>query len=293
MFRENVADNGGGFYARSSYNQYFTNNVLFSNHASYGGGAMLYIPASGENSHPAFINNTIVGNSSTVKGGAVNLNCETNIPFIFNCIFYDNASPVGNDISYMGSSDSLVISYSDIDADNISGPWRGAGNIFEDPLFEGSGMHPYSLSPGSPCIDKGTPDTTGLYLPLGDIMNHYRIWDGDLDGDTIVDMGAYEFGADSIIDVIPRNTFQAQALNIHCYPNPFQTTITIEFELEHPESFDIFFLNQIGQRIQRVFYDGRKGRNEVNWNAGSLPPGIYFCRVTSGKMVATCKLVKW
>jgi hypothetical protein len=69
------------------------------------------------------------------------------------------------------------------------------GNIDEDPQFCGFGDDPYQLTEGSPCIDAGTPDTTGLFLPPWDLLYNQRIWDGNGYGDAIIDMGCYEYGS--------------------------------------------------------------------------------------------------
>jgi hypothetical protein len=90
----------------------------------------------------------------------------------------------------------------------------------------------------------------------------------------------------------PRSISQDFPLKVKCYPNPFCSSTTVEFELEHPGISEIMIMNHFGQVIDKISHSGQKGKNQVTWNAGLLPPGIYFCQVTSGKQVATCKLVK-
>ena len=63
----------------------------------------------------------------------------------------------------------------------------GTGNIFEDPLFVDPTNFDLHLHENSPCINTGTPDTTGLNLPPYDLDGNPRIY-----GDRI-DMGAYEW----------------------------------------------------------------------------------------------------
>ena len=84
----------------------------------------------------------------------------------------------------------------------INGIWNSTALnqiIYEDnntsfnPEFIGTGLHPYYLSSTSPLIDAGTPDTTGLYLPLYDVGGNERLWDGNGDGIARIDIGAYEY----------------------------------------------------------------------------------------------------
>ena len=51
----------------------------------------------------------------------------------------------------------------------------------------------YHLQSGSPCIDAGSNSAEGI--PAKDLDNKPRIIDGDGDGTSIVDIGAYEFGS--------------------------------------------------------------------------------------------------
>ncbi|MCB0807214.1 MAG: hypothetical protein KDC05_15560 [Bacteroidales bacterium] len=74
---------------------------------------------------------------------------------------------------------------------NVEGGFPGTGNINIDPGFAGSGDTPWELAGSSPCIDAGSEETTGL-LPT-DLAGKQRILDGNLDGEAVVDMGAYEY----------------------------------------------------------------------------------------------------
>ena len=64
-----------------------------------------------------------------------------------------------------------------------------------DPQFVNSTNLNWSLLPISPCVDAGTPNTKGQKNSPIDIAGNVRIWDGNNDGISIIDIGAYEFGA--------------------------------------------------------------------------------------------------
>ena len=92
---------------------------------------------------------------------------------MINCILWDNSIP---------AIDGFVsATYSDIQEG-----LAGVGNLNLNPLFDGSGNYPFALTDDSPCVNSGTPDTTGLNLPEYDLAGNLRIY-----GERI-DMGAYE-----------------------------------------------------------------------------------------------------
>ena len=70
-------------------------------------------------------------------------------------------------------------------------PW--SNNIGQHPLFEDEGGGNFHLSSDSPCIDVGGNSVTGV--PSVDYDGNTRPLDGDLNGSSIVDMGAHEFDA--------------------------------------------------------------------------------------------------
>ncbi len=71
----------------------------------------------------------------------------------------------------------------------------GAGNTSDDPLFVGEGNRPYILSPNSPLIDTGWQAESGIIDNSKDAAGNERYWDGDGDGISIIDVGAYEYQA--------------------------------------------------------------------------------------------------
>jgi hypothetical protein len=72
-----------------------------------------------------------------------------------------------------------------IKSDEINGVFTG--NIDADPLFIDKDNGNYMLTINSPCINTGTLDTVGLYLPTTDLGGNPRIYGG------MIDMGTYEF----------------------------------------------------------------------------------------------------
>ena len=170
----NTSKYGGGLALDGNANHRYWNTIFYNNTTLDGHGAA--ITSSG--SSPVFTNVTITGNEATGSGqGGGTLYNYNSTPQFKNCILWNNLPT--EIVVYSGS---VNAQYSDIE-----GSYPGAGNINIDPLFESVFSGNFSLEDGSPCIDAGNPDTTGMSLPLFDYAGNIRIVN-----DTI-DIGAFEF----------------------------------------------------------------------------------------------------
>ncbi len=201
----NSAYKASGVWALS-HSQYGTagkvllvNNVVSGNTATgmYGQGAGVLAQSSstyGTGGTVTLVNNTITGNSATGSSGAGGgaylsawgasgsgtIHCYNNI------IWGNSALTPGGDLWVSASTtNGYNNNYS-----TMAGIWTQSGNnINADPLF--AGIEDYRLRPTSPCIDAG--DNTAPDLPSVDIKENTRVFDGDSDGVSITDMGAYEY----------------------------------------------------------------------------------------------------
>jgi len=235
-------DDGGGIYFYFS-NPTIKNAIISGNSADdQGGGIFSY------NSNPSIYNSTISGNAAGNDGGGIKC-YESNIE-LFNSIFWENSS---QEISFkeVGAPNSIGISYSDIQGGEAGIVTNGngtinwlEGNINEDPHFEGSGDHPYMLSNESPCVNAGTPDTTGLNLPELDLAGNPRIY-----GDRI-DIGVYE--NQEVVVATKESIHQILSTDVEIYPNPTKNNIFISIKDEETiKGINIY--NQIWQsRVRRV-----------------------------------------
>jgi hypothetical protein len=111
----------------------------------------------------------------------------------------------------------------------------------------------YQLSVDSPCIDAGTADTLGLFLPNVDLAGCQRVWND------IVDMGVFEYGApvhneDESNQVLPTQFAHT------VYPNPVflnsgqGSVATFEFVLPNKQIKEpvIEIYNIRGQRVRTI-----------------------------------------
>jgi hypothetical protein len=292
-FLFNSAYHGGGCFERNCYNLRIINNIFIGNSAYMGGAIGMMHGEPGSAYHPEVMNNTFSSNTASDNGGAIRYDGEYgSTPVLRNCIFWDNEGPAGagQDIKNW-TEDTIYVYYSDIDTTHISGPWEGGNNIFADPLFEGSDTTYYQLTEGSPCIDAGTPDTSGLNLPLGDIINNYRLWNGNGDSVTIIDMGAYEYGANPITGIAQLNTSHS-SLGIYHFPNPTRGISNFVIEISHCQYVACMIYDLHGRKVAEVLNKKlSKGEHVVSSDLSGLPEGMYIVKVVAGKKMVTGKIL--
>jgi len=298
IFRNNTGWFGGGFYSKSSYKLNMMNNLFVDNESYEGGAIGMYIPSSTANAHPLIVNNTFFSNSAIDHAGAIRLNCETNIPILFNNIFYENHAPLAKDIYYIGSEDEIIVAYSDIDTNSIIGPWTGKGNIDEDPVFIDPNMNNYSLdSCYSPCVGKGIAslyiENFGWFLaPDHDILGRIR----PMPSGHQPDMGAYEVDSCYINEIVK---FQVSNFKFQVYPNPSFGLSEITYQLTgyrisatgyHLVKLSVFDIR--GNEI-RTLVDEKQGVGEyvVRFDGSELPAGIYFIRLQVGDLEEIAKMI--
>ena len=184
-FSGNSADNGGGIYNYES-NASLTNVTFSSNSAIYEGGGMYNSLSSPVLNAVTFTLNT-AGESG---GGAMYSRGEISDPAnpsLTNAIVWGNTG--GQIVDDTNSS--TIITFSD-----IQGVWTGVGNIDQDPLLgplanNGGFTLTHALGENSPAIDVGDPGN----CPATDQRGYPRPIDGDGDGNSRCDMGAYEYGS--------------------------------------------------------------------------------------------------
>lgn len=76
------------------------------------------------------------------------------------------------------------------------------------------------------------------------------------------------------------------------YPNPFNPTTTIEYNLSEQSYISIEVINILGQHVATLF-QGQKpsGSNSIGWDASDYPSGVYFARLEAGERSENIKMV--
>jgi len=77
------------------------------------------------------------------------------------------------------------------------------------------------------------------------------------------------------------------------FPNPFSDHTTIVYLLEDDANVKISIFNYLGKVVEVIVNKNElKGKHQVEWNAGNLPAGVYFIRLTNANKTAVNKFVK-
>lgn len=249
-----------------------------TNNYSYGGGSGVGF----QDSDLTVVNCTIADNKVDQQNGSA-LYFIRSSPVIYNCIIWHNKS---DDIykSIHGWGGAPEIFYS-----NIQGGYDTLLVMDLEPMFVDTTSGDFRLTGDSPCIDAGDPDTSGLNLPMIDLDGNVRVFDGKNDGNSIIDMGAYEFGSLPLNvenKMIPNRptTFQLK----QNYPNPFNSATTFQFYANRPGPVNLQILNIRGQVIKSwPNLNASPGWNHVRWNGEnnmgeSVASGVYFYRAEAG-----------
>jgi len=75
------------------------------------------------------------------------------------------------------------------------------------------------------------------------------------------------------------------------YPNPFNPSTTIRFELAQSGQIDLAVYNVLGQRVAQIFNGYRAaGRYSEQFDASQLGSGMYFVRMNTGSALYTHKM---
>jgi len=170
----------------------------------------------------------------------------------------------------------------------------GEGNLSVDPEFSDPALGDFTLSPSSPCVDAGHPDST--YWDIADPDNpEMALFPSH--NQRRNDMGAYGGGGIYTSPVIDRDRIPERYALHQNYPNPFNSQTTIEFYLPHRGHVQLTIYNILGQHV-RTLVDAVKeaGRYSIQWNGTNwmdqpVAGGLYLVRLRAGDYVQTKKMV--
>lgn len=79
-------------------------------------------------------------------------------------------------------------------------------------------------------------------------------------------------------------------VNIKVYPNPASDVVNIQFEAAVDEQIILTVLDSSGKLVKRDLIEVALTEKQVNMQ--DLPAGIYYLRLTKGKLVNVYKVVK-
>ncbi len=285
----------GAIYCNGNSNPILINTKIINNKALGASGITVYNGS--EDEGPILINCTICNNLHC-EDGTIRQSFNTNLTLI-NCILRNYPQ---DEIYFdgQGGPDTVTISYTNIDGgigaintnNNGTVNW-GEGNMDSIPQFVGGDPFSYELTEGSPCIDAGTPDTTGLNLPPTDLAGYPRIYNGR------IDIGAYEYQGNAVEE--PDTSFINKLYLFQNKPNPFSSSTTITFisaDYERIKDYKLSIYNAKGQLIR--IYNGKKNnfwvKTDIVWDGtdedgNKVSPGVYFYKLSYGKNSVVSKMI--
>jgi len=251
LFRGNTAEvkGGGAFLSSGNLIASNLNNCTFSGNESPQGSALA------ARNHKAVLRNCILWHSNPSNPESIIFLDAISSNYILDAYFNDIRSGEEG-IQLAGGADYL---------------W-GVGNIDLDPQFLPGTC---DLSWQSPCIEAGTLDTNGLYLPGLDLSGNPRFVNER------IDMGSMEY--QSVLSV-QSSMFKVQS-GVSLYPNPAKNWIFIDIGNETKYvHFQIF--NRNGVLLKENSFESG---NQYRINTSDFPAGIYILKINSENEVITRK----
>ena len=269
-FDDNAATKGGG--ASFSGSRATVVNAAFTRNFAAYGGAMCTLGGG----HEIIVNTSVAGDSVQFLGsGIYNVG---SYPKVINSIVWANRG-IGQVVSLGGV---VTFCYSDVEGSGGSGSWNPiygidcGHNLDVDPLLLSVWNGDVHLRPGSPAINMGDNAAPGL-PPT------------DFDGDPRILDNAIEIGADEYTDptgIEDRSEVPKPRIR-SVYPNPFNPTVTVSYDLDTRERVSVAVFDVGGRRV-RALHQGveNPGSHRATWDAVDdagrrVASGVYFIEVKS------------
>jgi predicted outer membrane repeat protein len=288
IFTENHSGLGGGIgFLRCSPDRSIANILISNNYAQFFGGGIAMVTGS-----PRMSNLTIVNNYAAMGGGYY---CnEYSDPKLFNSILWGNTSAGG---SMHGSQVWIWDVYSEPGFYHCNiqyGPDEFGGSMFigqyennidSDPLFTDPENSDFSLQQYSPCINTGTPDTSGLLLPVFDLAMNSRIIHN------IIDMGSYEYDGP-----LGLGNFTMSKYRLQVHPNPVTAGSVVSFQMQSPGNVEFSLLDARGTILGLSnFLAKTTGSHTVQLSKikdhSQLPSGVYILEMKVAGETTTIKIL--
>jgi len=271
----NDAQVGGGGTLTACTSAEITNSLFAGNTGFYFAGGLYY----DGNPTGEIAGNTFAANEGTLNGGG-GLYLVNSTPHIHNNLsaYNTGGSASGNGMSLGTAPASLycnnVYGNDSPDYSGIPDPTGTDTNISENPNFCNLTEANYNIASSSPC-DPANSDGCGLIGALNDPCGESPVPDGD--------------------PSLP-SAFRVQ----QNFPNPFNPSTTLRFELSEPNHTTVAIFDVAGHRVRTLVNEHLPASSHrVTWagrddNGRHVAAGVYFYMVASGdnRSVGRMALVK-
>lgn len=147
------------------------------------------------------------------------------------------------------------------------------------------------------------PDSSNDYMGINYGATAVMIFRSYVEPATLVGPDATELILDQAILFRPKSTAVEKDNELspkdfmvsNIYPNPFNSSTTIEFSLPKNEFVTIKIFNSLGEIVTiLVDKDMKAGNHKITWNAENFASGIYMYKITAGDYteIKKCILIK-
>lgn len=100
-----------------------------------------------------------------------------------------------------------------------------------------------------------------------------------------------KLGDDPVRAAPEQNPSPVLAAQLDCWPNPFNDRTRIRFTVPQPGRIQLALYDIMGRKIAVIVDERRSaGLHWIDFDAGALPSGIYFCRLTGSGIVMDHKM---
>ena len=104
--------------------------------------------------------------------------------------------------------------------------------------------------------------------------------------------GRITFVANQVVSVEAEQGRLPSHFSIGCYPNPFNPSTTIEYNLPKQSFVTLKLFDLLGREVASLVNEKKEAGNySVQWDASQLSSGVYFYRWTAGTFVETRKMI--
>jgi hypothetical protein len=130
---------------------------------------------------------------------------------------------------------------------------------------------------------EGIPNTALIFFSITN--NEQSV---DPGSNAVVDMVSF----DLITDIGQVSAISDKNLQLKNFPNPFDLSTTISFELNKPSKVTLEIYSMTGQKIASLINDKQinQGHKEIFFDSSDLPPGLYFYTLSSDAFIITKKM---
>lgn len=219
------------------------------------------------------------------------------------CIYEDEIYLFGGNpsLKYTPSSDSWnELNIGDYEMDGYSVPIIYGDTIFLFGGYKYGGNYPnpsneiWAYYPALDTLKKLAKEMPFKRFTRGHAYNNYVYLFGGHFDNTLgsVTDEVWRLHLDSLQSDVSEYALKDNIKGTQFYPNPFSSSVTLEFELREPAMITTILYNSLGEIVAETRHGKLAGQQKIEWNCKGLPAGVYFSAVKSNNGMHIRKIIK-